>query len=93
MIEFHVAGDGQNSFLIRVYNVPIQSLFRGDRMFFTPDGWLGFGVVVFMCAVVVGFATGVGKVIIWLFGVDHGALEKRKEDTVTTVRAEIHDVA
>lgn len=61
-------------------------------MLFTPDGWLGLGVVACICGIVVGMATGAGKLIIWLFGNEYRAVAKVQEDKVT-VRSEIHEVA
>lgn len=60
-------------------------------MLFTPDGWVGFGVALIICGVVVAFATGIGKAIIWLFGAEHGVVEKREDKA--TVRSEIREVA
>jgi hypothetical protein len=58
-------------------------------MFFMSDSWLGLGVVVMIGAVVVGLATCMGKLIIWIFGTGH-------EETVTsgegreTMKSELH---
>ncbi len=61
-------------------------------MFFTPDGWLGFGVIVIIGGIVVGFAVGFGKAIIWLFGIEHRTVAKFKGDSAT-VKSEIHETA
>lgn len=61
-------------------------------MFFTPDGWVGFGVVVFIGGIVVGFATGVGKAIIWLFGIEHWTVVRSQKDN-ETAKSEIHKIA
>lgn len=75
-----------------VYNMHTSRIFRVIGMFFTSDGWLGLGVVVFICAIVVGFSAGVGKSIIWLFGMEYRAVAKFKEDHARD-RSEIHEVA
>lgn len=52
-------------------------------MFFTSDSWLGIGVVVMIGLVVVGLATCMGKVIIWIFGTGH---EQQKHPAGTSRR-------
>ncbi len=52
-------------------------------MFSTSDSWLGIGVVVMIGVIVVGLSTGIGKVIIWIFGTGH---EPQKHPAETSRR-------
>lgn len=60
-------------------------------MFFMSDSWLGLGVVVMIGVFVVGLATCMGKLIIWIFGTGH-------DETVTSgegremMKSELHEV-
>lgn len=44
-------------------------------MFATSERWLGIGIIVVIGLMVVGLATCIGKVIIWLFGTVQEAVE------------------
>ncbi|OQW37575.1 MAG: hypothetical protein A4E19_12910 [Nitrospira sp. SG-bin1] len=59
-------------------------------MFVTPDTWIGLGIVVIIAVLVVGHATFLGTLIIWLFGTEQETVETSGRDK-TTLRSEIHE--
>lgn len=61
-------------------------------MFPISDSWLGGGITVIIGFIVVGFATGIGKSLIWLFGTGRERVKTSDGDRAT-VKSEIHEVA
>lgn len=58
-------------------------------MFFMSDSWFGVGIVAIIGVFVVGLATCMGKLIIWLFGTEHEATITSGRNK-TTVKSELH---
>lgn len=61
-------------------------------MFPMSDSWLGGGITVIIGFIVIGFATGIGKSIIWLFATGH-EMVKTSDGDQAAVKSEIHEVA
>ena len=61
-------------------------------MFSTSDSWLGLGVVVIIGVFVVGLATCIGRLIIWIFGTGHEATVTSGRDRARGKSA-IHEAA
>ena len=61
-------------------------------MFSTSESWLGIGIIVMIGLVVVGLATCMGKLIIWLFGTGQGGVETSGRDKAT-IKSALHEAA
>ena len=48
-------------------------------MFVTSESWLGIGIIVVIGLMVVGLATCIGKLIIWIFGTGQKAVENIRQ--------------
>ena len=59
-------------------------------MFSTFESWLGIGIVVIIGLIVVGLATCIGKLIIWLFGTGQETIKTSGRDR-TSIR--LHEAA
>ena len=61
-------------------------------MLSTSDSWLGLGIVLIIGLVVVGLATGLGTLIIRLFGTEHEAAATSCRDKVPA-NSDLHEAA
>lgn len=67
-------------------------LLRGIAMFSTSESWLGIGIVMTIGLVVVGLATCIGKLIIWLFGTGQASVGT-SHGNKATIKSELHEAA
>ena len=61
-------------------------------MFSTFDSWLGLGIVLIIGLVVVGLATGLGKLIIRIFGTGNEAAATSGRDQAPA-KSDLHEAA
>jgi hypothetical protein len=61
-------------------------------MFATSESWLGIGIIVIIGLIVVGLATCMGKLIIWLFGTGQETVETSGKNK-TTIKSRLHEAA